>query len=288
MRSILAIGLILLLPLGAAAQSRDETLADIRQELTVLNVEIQKLKRELSTTGNAGSATVGGSVLERLDALEAEASRLTSKTENLEFRINSIVRDGTNRIGDLEFRLVELEGGDVSKLGETSTLGGPLPDNAPAGTIQPPADTGAAIGTGATAGTATGPVTEMAIAEKADFEAAQAALDAGQAADAAQRFDTFLTNYPGSPMQAQAELGKGKALEATGEITRAARAYLAAFSAAPDGPVAPEALFLLGKGLGQLGQGPEACTTLLEVGNRFPSAPQVQAANAERARLGCS
>ena len=33
-----------------AAQS-DQTLADIRQELSVLYVEIQKLKRELSTTG---------------------------------------------------------------------------------------------------------------------------------------------------------------------------------------------------------------------------------------------
>ena len=28
-----------------------ETLADVRQELTVLFVEVQKLKRELSTTG---------------------------------------------------------------------------------------------------------------------------------------------------------------------------------------------------------------------------------------------
>jgi hypothetical protein len=39
-------------PLGAAAQD-DQTLADVRQELTVLNVEIQKLRRELSTTGTA-------------------------------------------------------------------------------------------------------------------------------------------------------------------------------------------------------------------------------------------
>ena len=40
--------------------------------------------------------------------------RLTSKSEELENRINRIVSDGTTRIGDLEFRLVELEGGDVS------------------------------------------------------------------------------------------------------------------------------------------------------------------------------
>lgn len=281
MQRLVALTLIALMPLAtlapASAQSRDETLADIRQELTVLNVEIQKLKRELSTTGTASGAAVGGSVLERVDALEAEASRLTSKTEELEFRINSIVRDGTNRIGDLEFRLVELEGGDISKLGETSTLGGEVAQGtgaAPAGQIATPS-VGAA------------PVAELAIAERADFEAAQAALADGQFADAAAKYDAFLMTYPGSPLQAQAELGKGRAHEGNGEITKAARAYLAAFSAAPDGPAAADALLNLGLGLGKLGQGPEACTTLAEVANRFPGTPQVAEANAARASLSC-
>lgn len=275
MRNLIAIAVIALLPLGVAAQSQDQTLADIRQELTVLNVEIQKLKRELSTSGTANGVAVGGSVLERVDALEAEASRLTSKTEELEFRINSVVRDGTNRIGDLEFRLVELEGGDVSKLGQTSTLGGDLPEGAASAPVAP-VDQGNSE-----------PVAELAMAERADFEAAQAALAGGQFPDAANRFEAFLMTYPGSPMQAQAELGKGKAYEGSGEITKAARAYLASFSAAPDGPVAPEALLHLGKGLGRLGQGPEACTTLAEVAVRFPAAPEVAEAQTARADLGC-
>ncbi len=109
---------------NASAQSPDDqTLADIRQELSVLYVEVQRLRRELSTTGSPQIALPSGG-LERLDALEAELARLTEKTERLEFRIDQIVTDGTNRIGDLEFRLVELEGGDLSQLGETSTLGG--------------------------------------------------------------------------------------------------------------------------------------------------------------------
>lgn len=285
MRTLIAISLIALLPLTtmstATAQSRDQTLADIRQELTVLNVEIQKLKRELSTTGTASGVAVGGSVLERVDALEAEASRLTSKTEELEFRLNSVVRDGTNRIGDLEFRLVELEGGDVSKLGQTSTLGGDLPEGATAAPLAPPSDTG----TG-TAGS-DGPVVELAMAERTDFEAAQLALTEGEFSKAIKGFDAFLVNYPGSPMQAQAELGRGKAYEGNGEITKAARSYLASFSAAPEGPAAPEALLMLGLGLGKLGQGPESCTTLAEVTNRFPSAPEVAKAQAARAELNC-
>ena len=38
------------LPSVGGAQS-DETLADIRQELSILYVELQRLNRELSTTG---------------------------------------------------------------------------------------------------------------------------------------------------------------------------------------------------------------------------------------------
>ena len=111
------------LPLKVAAQD-DQTLADIRQELTMLYVEVQRLRRELSTTGSAGIQTGGDTVLERMSVIESELQRLTSKTEQLEFRVNRIVEDGTNRIGDLEFRLVELEGGDIGALGETTTLGG--------------------------------------------------------------------------------------------------------------------------------------------------------------------
>ncbi|MEO0761253.1 MAG: tol-pal system protein, partial [Pseudomonadota bacterium] len=41
---------------GAGAVAQDaETLADIRQEMTVLYVEVQRLRRELSTTGGASS-----------------------------------------------------------------------------------------------------------------------------------------------------------------------------------------------------------------------------------------
>ena len=62
-------------PVGGWAQS-DETLADIRQELSILYVELQRLKRELSTTGASGDVTVGGSALDRLGAIEAELPQL--------------------------------------------------------------------------------------------------------------------------------------------------------------------------------------------------------------------
>ena len=276
MRLVLGFFVALAVAGAGYAQDRAQTLADIRQEMSVLYVEIQKLKRELSTTGGAPTVS-GGSVLDRVGAIESELERLNAKTEELEFRINAVVKDGTNRISDLEFRLVELEGGDVSKLKETTTLGGAAGQPT---TPAPAAPTSPSAATNSDA-------PQLAMGEQADYEAAKAALEGGDAAGAAEKFKAFNETYPGSPMAAAAYLGQGQALEGAGDLTGAARAYLNAFSTEPNGTTAPEALYHLGHGLGRLGQTKEACVTLAEVGVRFPGGAPAQKAGEERARLGC-
>ncbi|WP_298972175.1 tol-pal system protein YbgF [uncultured Roseobacter sp.] len=266
---------IALAPLSAAAQN-DQTLADIRQEMTVLYVEIQKLRRELSTTGAPSVDQTGGSVLDRMNVIESEMQRLTSKTEELEFRINRIVEDGTNRIGDLEFRLVELEGGDIAALGETTTLGG---DVATTATPTPGAGSAPVLPEGGT---------QLAVGEEEDFKKAQAALAEGDFQNAAALFATFSATYPGGPLAAGADLGRGEALEGLGDTREAARAYLNSFSVDPTGPVAPQSLYRLGRSLGGLGQTQEACITLGEVGLRFPSDPAAEQARTEMQSLGCA
>lgn len=267
------------------AQNRDETLADIRQEMSVLYVELQKLKRELSTTGGVSDVQVGGSVIDRVGAIESELQRLTSKTEELEFRIDRVVEDGTNRLGDLEFRLCELESNcDISQLGEGSTLGGTKPSTGSStATTLPPTNDSA----GTDSGSDTSDGVQMAVGEQADFDQAAKALEDGDFAGAADQFAQFLTNYPGSPLEAEAGLKRGEALEKAGQTSKAARAYLDTFSAAPNGPKAAEALFRLGRALGQLGQTEEACVTLAEVGFRFPDSQPSQSAQAEMQSLSC-
>jgi len=184
---------------AAMAQTTEDqtgTLADIRQELSVLYVGIQRLKRELSTTGGPGTDILAGnSVLDRLNAIESGLQRLTAQTEQLDFRIKQIVADGTNRIGDLEFRLVELEGGDISQLGTTTTLGEAV-------TATPLVPVVPSV-----------PTAELAVGEQADFDAATAALDTGDYTAADRLFANFVTAYPGSPMMPQAEFSRGAALE---------------------------------------------------------------------------
>ena len=268
----LGLAIAMVVPSVAPAQDRAQSLADVRQELSLLYVEIQQLKTELSTTGGASTNTGAGSPTQRLSAIEGELARLTGLTEQLDFRLNQIVKDGTNRIANLEFRLVELEGGDISTLGETTTLGGEMPEAPIAVTPAPASETGG----------------QLAIGEQADFEAAAAALEAGDFAEADRMFAAFIDAYPGGPMTAQAHFQRGEALVGAGETKSAARAYLNAFSGAPDGPSAPDALFRLGQSLGALGQTSEACVTLSEVGKRFPGNPTVTDAEAERGRLGCN
>jgi len=266
----LSICLACLLLLPAPVRAQDQTLADIRQELSVLFVSVQQLKRELSTTGGAQVA-VGGDTLQKVDLIEAELSRLTSKTEELEFRINQVVSDGTNRIGDLEFRLCELEKGcDIGKLGTTSTLGGGA---SPVVAVpRPAANTD----------------TQLAVGEQADFDRAKAALDSGDFRGAADLFEAFTQTYTGGPLTSEAQYYRGQAMAGLGETSRAARAYLQSFSGAPDGPLAADALFGLGASLGKLGQVNEACVTLAEVGARFPGSATVALAEQERRQLACS
>lgn len=274
---LLAAGLFVA-PYGAVAQS-NQTLADIRQELSVLFVTLQHLKRELSTTGGAGQMSSGGSLVDRVNAIESALQGLTSKTEELEFRIDRVVTDGTNRVGDLEFRLCELEPGcDIANLEPGSTLGG----------VEPATGSGGASVLPTTSPSTSGNDPQLAIGERDDFERAEAALQAGNHTEAAAGFAAFLSAYPGSPLSGRAGLLRGEALEAAGQQSEAARAYLESFSSAPDGPEAPESLFRLGRSLGRLGQTEEACVTLGQVAARYPSAAAVASAQSEMSALGCS
>ena len=263
---------------GAQAQDRDQTLADIRQELSVLFVEIKQLKRELSTTGGVSTQSVGGSTIDRVNAIEEEMIRLTALTEQLQFRIARVVSDGTNQIGDLEFRLCELEAEcDIAALGQGTTLGGVEPTTPSVATPEPQTEPSSSDGEGV----------QLAMVEQDDFDSAVAALDQGDFAGASTQFEAFLNAYPGSPLTTDARILRGAALEGAGENTQAARTYLDAFSADPNGAKAPEVLFLLGRSLGRSGQVVEACVTLSNVSVRFPVCLAAADAEAERARLSC-
>ncbi|MGR3793896.1 tol-pal system protein YbgF [Vannielia sp. SX4] len=271
---------------GGSATAQDaQTLADIRQELATVYVSMQELKRELSTTQGASGGAVAGSVLDRVNAIEAQLQALTSRTEDMQNRIDRVVSDGTNRVGDLEFRVCEIEPGcDFGEIGDTLPLGGTAPSTGGAGqaaVITP--DTGNG---GTTPAPSTGPA--MAVAEQADFDRAKAALDSGSFQSAVDLFASFTQSYPGGPLTGAAHFWRGEALYELSKVPEAARAYLESYSSDPQGPMAADALFKLGTSLADLGQNNEACTTLGEVQARFPQSDVAFDAGAARRTIGCS
>jgi len=264
----------------AIAQDKAQTLADLKTELGQLMAEFNALKAETVSSGATGGSFGSGDALQRLDAIEAELMRVTSLAEDIELKLNRVVTDGTNRIGDIEYRLCEAtEGCDPANLPETPMLGG---DSAAA-----PADTATEPVAGAepTASAESGP--ELAMGEKADFDRAKEVLGQGDFRTAADLFATFAQSYPGGPLSQEAAFLRGEALGQLGDKAGAARAYLDAYSGKPDGSFAAESLLKLGQALGDLGQTADACVTLAEVPNRFPGS--IHATNADLARqgLGC-
>ena len=273
-----------LLVLVAVTPARAETVADIRSELTRLNGQIGQLREELVKSGARGGLPVApATALTRLDQLQAELQRLNNRYDVLANDIRRIVEDATNRVGDIEFRLTELEGGDPSSLGKPAALGGGLTDAAP-----PPRRGGAPLALPAQPPAGQPPAApQLAMTEKGDFETAVAAAEAGDNAKAAALFQTFLASYPGGPLSSEAQFRRGEALAATSDWRGAARSYLDAFSGAPEGPFAARALFQLGASLGKLGQTEEACLTLAEVDSRYPGSEVTTDVAAEKRALNC-
>ena len=266
----LIVSLVMMSPV--VAQDRAQSLADIRTELSALNSEINSLRTELTSTGSSNVALNGPALL-KIDQIEEEMRAMTGKLEQLEFRIDRVVQDGTNRIGDLEFRLVELEGGDISTLGKTSTLGG---DDV--ATVAPSSE-----------GSTGASTVQLAVAEKQDFDAAVRAIEGGQNAGGILLMEGFLQSYPSSALTGDAHYWLGRAQGETDDWNAAARSFLASVKIAPQGEFAGLSMQGLGKGLGKLGKVDQACQTLHGVADRYPDHAQaVDMAAEEIHALGCS
>lgn len=274
MRRVLLALLLTVSPVIVGPAAAQDNLADIKAQIGTLAAQFNALKSELIASGAAASGAAGGDALQRLDAIEAELTRLTARTEEVELRLNRVVQDGTTQLNDLQFRVCEVEPGcDVMALPDL-TLGGA----AAAAASDPVALPDAAVATNAP---------PMTIAEQQDFDRAQGVLGQGDFQAAADLFAAFAQSYPGSPLTAEVQLRRGDALAGLGDTANAARSYLDAFSGNPTGPVAGEALLKLGQGLGTLGQTDDACTTLAEVGVRFPGTIDATNADVALQGLGC-
>lgn len=267
MRRAFAIGLTCFaLVASTGSVTHAETLADVRRDLATLLAEMKQLDDELVSSG--GSLVIrSGSILDRTAAIEEELRRVTRAVERLEFRIENVVRDGSNRIGDLEFRVCEQEPGcEITSLGSTLPLG--QVDLTPQEVSTPTA-------------------VIMTIAEQREFDQAKEALEQGDVGTALVLFEDFTNSYPGGPLTQEAYLLSGQAATENGTHKVAARAYLSAYAENPTGTLASDALFQLSLSFQYLGNTREACVTLQEVASRFPTSVAASAAQGAMTEFSC-
>lgn len=237
-----------------ADPARAQTLAEIRAELGALSSELADLRSEFVASGLAAQPT-GGTMLDRILTLEAELVRLTGATEGFDLRLRRVVDDLALRLGDLEFRLTELEGGDVGALGPTAPLGS---EGAPA----------VATGAGAETPALAAPSAVDPVAGTA--ERAGALIDAGDPAGALALLDDAIARSPEDPAIGELDLLRGEALYALDRRIEAAQSFLDSVSGAPDAPWAATAMLRLGATLGEIGEMVDACIALSEVVLRYP------------------
>ncbi len=233
-------GVFLVAALAGPAGAQELTLRDIQGDLAILSQQLETLRGELSATGNTDlTVRDAASAQVRIDEISADLQAALGRVQALEIKIGQIIDDGTRRIGDIEFRISELEGGDPTLLGTPAPLGG--------------AD----------------PASDVISAERKAFNAAKKALEAGDGAAASTLLQDFLVTFPDGPLTAEARYLQGEALALEGDYQNAARSYLSGFSGAPDGKFAPLSLYGLSLSLFQIGQAEQACLTLAEIQIRY-------------------
>ncbi|MEM8789197.1 MAG: tol-pal system protein YbgF [Pseudomonadota bacterium] len=299
----MAVSAAVLIASPGLAQSADtsppdgQILAEISAEIKGLQRQLQALSQELVAPDPLSTGIENPAPLRaRVEETAAEVTRLQAALEAAEQRIEAVVADGNNRIGDLEFRLLELSGGDYANYQEPAPLGS-LPGADPGDPQNPqaavasaapappaprsaPAEAGesetATLGLdpGLSAPAAPAAPTGVPATEAEAFQAALARYQSGDYQGAAQDFETLLDTYANGSLSGEALFWRGEALAALGQWNQAARSYLNSFSGAPQGAKAPEALYRLGVSLARLGQTEEACLTLAEVPRRYQTIPQ--------------
>jgi TolA-binding protein len=229
------------------------------------------------------AAQTAADLLMRLDSIEAELRRLTARLEETEFQARREAAEADARIRDLEFRIIELEGGDPTAAlrGDAPASAEPGPGPSPPPAPVPPAESGAGPAPGPQQlGTLRG---EVDPGERAAFEAALGDVEALGPTDGARSVEAFVSRYPRSRYAPEARLALGEAFAAENRQQEAARQFLTGFRAYETSGAAPELLLRLGETLERLGRGAEGCAAFAEFAIRFPDAAPSLRARADSA-----
>ncbi len=235
---------------------------------------------QLERQQQAAPAAVDGNVelLNRITQLQSEVQTLRGMLEEQDFKLREMERRNRDLAVDFDSRLERLESGSGAPLidrepvmGTGGTLGGVVgsvmeePDvRAPVGSNVQPQPLGSAA-----ADAVLEPMADPA-AERAAYDAAFDALKNGQYAEAARRFQAFLSQHPGGEFAPNAQYWLGESYYVTQNYQIALESFERLLSQFPASNKVPDALLKVGYCHYELRQWDLAESTLNRVIQTYP------------------
>ena len=296
----------------------EEQLVDMQTTVGTLDSLAKNGAVRAASSSPGASAALSGDASVRVDqvetqmrALSNQIDQLAQKMRSLEARLSSgggspnggrpqdrgdVVPNGgpatqTGRAenGSTGFGTTEVKPNAVAALPDAAT---PATGDAIGGLLKGGAEASApasASGRAATGGTQQAVFSQGGGNPKEVYERAYAQLLQQDYPAAEGGFSEFLGQFPNHDLSGNAQYWLGETHYVRGQYRQAANAYLKGYQSYGRSQKAPDSLLKLGMSLDRLGQKEAACSSLGELGTRFPSAPAyVQSrAQTERARIGC-
>jgi len=254
--------------LSTVSFSQDRTLSDIRAELPTLFGEIKSLELELRTS-KIENLIIKGEHLDRINSIEKELISIISQVENLQYRIERIVRDGTNHISDIRFRLCDIEFDcNIENFSQGNTLGKPevrLKETS----INPEIFKG------------------VPALERNELYLIETLLRAGNSTGVVEQLEVFLDTYTNGKIRMEIMFLLGKALMVKEQWSKAAKTYLDIYSSFSKVPRTGEALYFLSVSFVELNQFERACLMLTELRIEYPDSDFADDASQKAMELNC-
>jgi tol-pal system protein YbgF len=251
MRPIIPLALVTVLAAGCASVPPDQDPVQIR--LNDLDARVSKVERVVSNQSLVQLAT-------EVDTLQAQVRDLQGRVDDLQNSNRELRKQQHDLYADLDKRVGALEHGGAAGGGS---------------------DTGSAAG-GAAGGAPNSGEQGVSSTEQSIYGQAFDALKAGSYSTAISGFESFIKQYPSSPLAPNAEYWLGEAHYVNQDLAAAGIAFQAVLDRWPSSGKAPDAMLDLGNTQLAQGKTTKGRATLRQVVSQYPG---TDAASRAQARL---
>ncbi len=247
---------------------------------------------------------VGPNYETRLSAIEDAMRAMNGQIEQLGFSVKRMDQAVQRMQSDYDARLTRLETvvANPPPAPVTVPAAAPVPTSAPTAALPPPADVNGSLGAvkvqdGKVVGGVNNPKApplpdtppDYGLTPQEQYERAFDLLRKADYSEAEHSFRAFIDKNPQDKLIENAKYWYGETLYVQNKYVDAAGAFADAYQQNPKGAKAPDSLLKLGLSLSGMNKIPEACTALLELKSKYPtaSANVRSRGDQERAKLKC-